>query len=245
MTVLSEGIVLSLVRYGDHSSVVGIYTREEGLQSFMVKGIGKKNGRFRNAYFFPLSQVELVYTRTKPSGLLFIKEIRNSYVYRNLYTDIRKSTVAMFLSEIMSKTITQSEQDYRFYDRMSALLKFFDEDEANVAEFHLYFLLELASSMGFCPSLGNHGAEAYFDFNEGCFTSCIPPHTEYIGGITVADLHCLVSLYLDESTPVSSRPMFPSSRRTDLLRCLVRYIQIQAGWKGDLSSLEILHEVFS
>lgn len=247
MTIETEGIVLSQVRYGDNSVVVKIFTREEGLQGFMVKGVGKKGGRFRNAYFFPLSQVEVVYSRTKPvAGLSFLKEIRSSYVYRNLYDDIRKSTVAMFLAEVMAKTITQSEQDHVFYDKISRALRLFDSNLGPMSDFHLYFLLEMSLFLGICPRLSQHPSDVYFDLNEGCFTSCIPPHSEYMSLRTTSDLKKLMDAYLNSGSDFPLDDVLLSGEaRSSLLKSLVRYLSIQTGVQGNFQSLDILHEVFS
>ena len=43
ITIKTRAIVLQSIKYGDSSLVVKMFTEEEGLQSFMVKGVFGKN----------------------------------------------------------------------------------------------------------------------------------------------------------------------------------------------------------
>ncbi|MCM1040813.1 MAG: DNA repair protein RecO [Bacteroides sp.] len=243
MNLSTEGIVVRQTRYGDNALVVNIYTRSEGMQSFMVRGGQKAGGRFRASCFFPLSQVEIGYSRGKQNaGMPFLREVRLAHPYREMYSDIRKSSVAFFLAEVMARFITQSEQDPFFYDRLARSLREFDGRQENIAEFHLFFLLELASNLGFCPRM--EGGSRYFDLREGCFCDFPPVHREFLEAEAARGLARL----LQERNAQGEFPsvvLFPSTLRFALLQALTRYCQLQSGIEGTFKSLAVLKEVFS
>lgn len=243
MTFSTEGIVVRQTRYGDHGLVLNIYTRLEGMRSFMLRGGLKQGGKFRSSCFFPLSQVEISYSRGKQqtTALPFLREAKLVYPYRKMYSDIRKSSVAMFLSEAMARFITQSEQDEIFYDKISLALRHFDSAEGSSAEFHLFFLLELCDALGFYPRMEN--AEDYFDLREGRFESCAPLHSDFLQGEMASGLARL----LRERTEHGNIPhltIFSSSLRFSLVQALTRYCQLQSGVAGTFKSLSVLKEVF-
>lgn len=246
MTISTEGIVVSHVKYGDTSLIVKIFTEEEGMQSFIVKGARKKGGRFSMAYFFPLNQVEIRYVRSgQDSGLLYLKDLKSAYTYRRMYGDIRKSTVAMFLAEVMGRNITQSEQDKPFYHKIVQGLRAFDLRESDIAEFHLHFLMEMALSFGFCPKLNHRVSDVYFDMQEGSFVSCIPGHSDYLDLEASEDLKTLLSVHLQSGRSFPEQTLFSSSRRFALLQGLLHYVSLQTGSQGKVRSLDVLREVFS
>ncbi|MGA0063602.1 MAG: DNA repair protein RecO, partial [Flavobacteriaceae bacterium] len=59
----TELIVLSRLRYGDTSLIVRAYTRELGLQSYMIKGVLKpKKTGLKPSYFQSLTRLNAVVT---------------------------------------------------------------------------------------------------------------------------------------------------------------------------------------
>lgn len=244
MILSTEGIVVRQTRYGDHGLVVGIYTRAEGMRSFMVRGGLKSGGKFRSSCFFPLSQVEISYRCGKAGGgMPFLKEIRLAYPYREIYTDMRKNSVAFFLAELMARSITQSEQDEYFYDNMAQALRDFDLRGEHIAEFHLFFLLELTFALGFYPRMDAPDLE-YFDLREGCFCGQPPLHRDYMEGELSRALACLLSARLQNGR-FPRQTFFSSSLRFNLLQALTRYCQLQSGTEGSFKSLAVLREVFA
>ena len=102
MRRVSEGIMLSSTKCGDGKMVVNVYTREEGKRGFLVRlpssSAGK--GRMKASFFFPLSQIEATFSEPRQGqDLAYLNDVKVVYAYREMYTDIRKSSVACFLAE--------------------------------------------------------------------------------------------------------------------------------------------------
>ena len=60
-TITTKAIVLSSLKYSDTSLIVKCYTEQEGIKSYIIKGVLKaKKGGIKVAYFQPLTQLILV-----------------------------------------------------------------------------------------------------------------------------------------------------------------------------------------
>lgn len=245
MRVSTEGIVLQQIRYGDNSSVIKIYTRQDGMQSFMLKGGLRSGGRFRASCFFPLSQVEITYNRPRQGGgMPYLSEVKIAHVYREMYADIRKSSVAFFLSEMMVRCITESEQDEVFYEKTARALQQFDLQDGNHAEFHLFFILEIASALGFYPMVDKK-TTGYFDLREGRFLPERPAHDDILQGRDAANMARLLDIHSRSGGEIPFLTLFSSSERFALLQALVRYCKLQSGIEGTFKSLAVLRELFT
>ena len=191
MRLQTEGIVLSATRYGDNRLIVNMYTRQEGRRAFLVRLAAKSRGRFRSSYFFPLTQLELVFDSLHSGDeLCYLTEARLAYVYRDMYADIRKSSVACFLAEVMGRCISQAEGAPWFYDSLAAALRGFDARRQGVSDFHLFFLLALAGFLGVYPSERKRAEDAYFDLREGAFVPEPPSHRDYLDADGRAPAKC-------------------------------------------------------
>lgn len=241
----TEGIVLSTTRFGDNKLVVNVYTRLEGKRGFLVRLPSKAGGKMRLSYFFPMNQLELCYDSSRHgSDLSYLSEAKLAYVYREMHADIRKSSVACFLAEVMGRCIMESEQDVCFYDKISAALRQFDTRQRGISEFHLFFLLALADSLGFYPQAETHPADVYFDLREGCFVSVPPVHEDFLRGEAARDLALLLQARNQSLDGFPEISLFDSSRRHALLQALSSYCRIQSGISGSFKSMEVLREVF-
>ncbi|MFT5925842.1 MAG: DNA repair protein RecO (recombination protein O), partial [Rubritalea sp.] len=70
MFVRTSAIVLSAIKYSESDLIARLYTRELGVQSFILKGIRKsRKGKLRTAFFQPLTQLEIE-TQHKGKGTL-------------------------------------------------------------------------------------------------------------------------------------------------------------------------------
>ncbi len=245
MRQVSEGIVLTSTRYGDNRLVVNIYTREEGRRGFLVRMPETARGKVKSSYFFPLSQLEIAFNSPKEKQeLVYIGDVKVVYAYREMYSDIRKSSVACFLAEVMGRCISESETDTRFYDVLSSALRRFDMQREGVAEFHLFFLLAMAEYLGFYPHAAEHATDVYFDLREGCFVSVPPMHEDYLSKDVAEDLAILMQARRQSVDGFPESLLFASDHRQALLQALAAYCRIQSGIGGTFKSLEVLRDVF-
>jgi DNA repair protein RecO (recombination protein O) len=166
MLLSSEGIVFKTIKYAENSRIVKIYTREKGLQSYMVKGFNKKKGAFHPSLFNALSVLDFVGYDNPKKEIQILKEARIAYNYKSIPFDIRKSTVLIFLNEVLFKSIKEEEENESLYRFIRSNLVLFDEMESNFNDFYLYFLLHLTKYLGFFPQFSAYTEGRYFNLRE-------------------------------------------------------------------------------
>ena len=173
--------------------------------------------------------------------MAYLQDIRQAYTYRTLYDDVRKNSMAFFMAEVLSRCITRSEPDSRFFSWLWNALQDFDAREKGFADFHLFFLLEIASLLGVSPRLETDSPYAFFDLREGEFSNERPLYQEFVTGQRVTDLQTLIRVRRESSGEV----FFTREQRIGLLQTLSDYCRLQAGVSGEFHSLDVLRTLFS
>ena len=84
----------------------------------------------------------------------------------------------MYVSELLTKTITEQEQNEALFDFIVRSLLWLDLVEQDYANFSLFFTLELTRHLGFYPK-ANHQTGYCFDMMEGSFVHDLPVHPYY------------------------------------------------------------------
>ena len=100
----TKGIIFHTIKYGESGLVVKIYTESYGLQSFIINSVGSKKGKIKSSIFQPLNLVEVVINLKENRSLQRIKEIRIQPVFQTILDDIAKSSIVLFLNEILYKS---------------------------------------------------------------------------------------------------------------------------------------------
>jgi DNA repair protein RecO (recombination protein O) len=235
----TKAIVLSTLKYGDHSLIAKAYTSEAGLQSFMLKGIFRsRKGKLKTAFFQPLTQLEII-ASTSPSGKLgYIQEALLSYPYTTVHADIRKGTIALFLSEILGQSIREQEPDPALFQFLEASLQWLDQHD-KIANFHIGFLIALTRHLGFYPDTINLQAP-FFDLTEGAF--CHEPSLNpCMSGEELDHFRAFLGTDFDAIHTIR----LTQKQRQRLLSQLVSYFEVHLHGFSKPRSLVVLDAVFS
>ena len=142
----TRGIVLRTVRYGETSVIVNIYTEAFGIQSYLVNGVRKvsKKGSGQANLFQPASILELVVYHNDLRQLQRVREFKWGYLYQNIFFDVRKNAVALFMIELLQKCLKQPEQNAELFYFIEDAFVHLDQANENVmANFPLFFALHL------------------------------------------------------------------------------------------------------
>jgi DNA repair protein RecO (recombination protein O) len=105
----------------------------------MVYGLGRKNAAGK---YSPLSIVQL--TTDERS----VRTAQLNYVPRTLTTDPYKRTIAIFISEVLYHVLRHPMADEPMYDFIAQAVEQLDRTD-EPQNFHLAFLVGLASKLGF------------------------------------------------------------------------------------------------
>lgn len=235
----TQGFVLQSIRYGDTSLIVKVFTLDNGLQTFMVKGVRGKTSNNRVAFFQPMTFLCFV-QNSKPtkSGIGYIKDIELLYVYRSLATTMNKSAILIYLSDLLSHTLTQQERNEPLYHFVLQSVEWLDLVETGYANFPLYFTLELSRFLGFYPQ-SNFREHGLFDMMEGQFVMTPPIHPYYLDESNSRQMSRILNLGIDELAKV---PM-TGLQRNVLLDGILTFMRLHAPMLKGLQSHEVLKEV--
>ena len=237
--VSTKAIVLSSLKYSDSSLIVKCYTQEEGVKTYLIKGVLKaRKGGIKVAYFQPLTQLKIHANHSRRGALNSIKEVQISYPYTSVYKDIIKQSVVMFLSEMLSYSIKEEERNNSLYEYLETGLIWLDVHD-KIANFHLLFLLNLTRFLGFYPDLPE--AEAFgFDLLEGSYTQ-VSSGKNVISGNNFYQFKKLLGINFDGIEEVS----FSKQERQLVLKIIIRYYELHLEGFKNPKSLQILETVFS
>ncbi len=239
MQVTTKAIILSSLKYGDTSLIVRAFTASAGLKSYLLKGVlVSKKGKLKTAYFQPLMQLELIANHRNKGSLESIREASVIYPYTTLHSDIAKNAVILFLAEMLGNSIREEEQNSGLFNFLEASFQWLDT-HYNIANFHVFFLLELSKYLGFYPDT-RHIHASWFDLVEGEFVREQPPSPN-LSGIELANLKAFLGTNFDAIHTIK----MGKEHRQKLLQNLVLYFEIHlAGFKRP-RSLAILNDVFN
>ena len=236
----ARGVVLSTVKYGDSGMVVQMLTDRYGRQSYMVQGVRSSRGRgSKMALFQPLFVLEFEGLESSHSDLHKMREVQNEIVFKSVPYDIRKSTMALFMAEVLYRMVGESEANEPLFDFVYHSVRALDEIDEGVANFHLWFLANLSRYLGYFPG-NEHQKGCWFDMREGLYIRTMPLHdntmneaeAELLRDLTECDLDCLGEIPLNRE------------QRVTMLSRLVEYYSIHLDAIRSVRSIEILQEVF-
>jgi DNA repair protein RecO (recombination protein O) len=183
VTHKTKGIVLRTVKYGETSIIAGIYTELFGLQSYIVNGVRStsKKGSGRANLFQPAAMLDLIVYHNDLKNLQRIREFKWGHLYTNLFFNVFKNAVALFMIELLQRTIKQPEPNPAMFDFIEDAFMHLDEaSDAVVANFPLYFALHLSGFYGF--RFADKYSEQYsiLDLQEGEFVADRPQHLHFL-----------------------------------------------------------------
>jgi DNA repair protein RecO (recombination protein O) len=165
----TSGIVLHHFKYGETSVIAKVFTREAGLQSFIVPGVRKARARIHQNLFQPLTLVDMVIYRKERGGLQHIREINCPEPWQSIPCEITKTSIAIFLAEILMGVLKESDPSPAMFDFVRESLEFLDQQDGRIADFHLVFLLKLSSHLGFFPRSNFDERHCFFNLAEGLY----------------------------------------------------------------------------
>ena len=199
------GIVLHIIPYNDKISVAHLYTEQYGRSSYLIPQGGGKKARMFRSLFMPFSILELDIDYRNSRELQKIIEARTVLPLQNIYSDPVKNAEALFLSEVLCQTIKEPEPNlplFAFIARSIQVLNIMEEGKAN---FHLCFLLQLCSFLGFSPNMETYRTGYFFDMLNGIFSPSRPIHTYTLDArvqkLALSESDRLSKLVPDKVTP--------------------------------------------
>ena len=240
MLTKTSGIVLRTIKYSDKSSIATVYTREFGRTSYMVYGMSGRKSGHKAALFLPLSIIEINAAHSPEKEVQQLKEVRSECALTGISSDPVKNAIALFLSELLYKTLRQPEADKLIFDFLQHAIQLLDQSHDGIANFHLVFMVKYAGFWGFRPNKENTDLD-YFDLQNGVFLKSQPAHPHFLN----KDITRLFILLLDMNFDKLHTLNLSRLKRNEILDSLIEYYQLHIPDFHGLNSTTVLHELFN
>lgn len=234
-------IILNTRPYRETSLLVNAYTDTRGRADFLVKGIRTARNRALASLFHPLSILD---TRTyfhAKRELNQLKEYQKVYLLEDLCSDARKSSIGLFISELLYKTVRESEENRELFRFVTDTILGLDRAGDELADPHLYFAVRLCRYLGYEPDAESFlNSRIYFHMGKACFCETPDPMSGAFDQEDSLLLHQILSCPAGQIRPLSCS----GSRRHHFLHSMISYYGYHLGKAPEIRSLDVLHQVF-
>ena len=213
----SRAIALSYIKHGENSIIAKIFTEENGLQNFILKGVRTKKAKKKLGLFQPLQLIRITASNIPKNSLQYIIEITLEHNLINYGINIKKNLISIFIAEVISKVLLETEKDKTLFKYIWELKINLNNLENITPNFSLIFLIQLAKYLGFSPSREQKNG-VYFNMELGEFTNK-KQHIKY--NIEKDNSTYLRALIENKNINI------PYKNRSQILLYLIQYYKIQ------------------
>ncbi|NLA24827.1 MAG: DNA repair protein RecO [Bacteroidales bacterium] len=241
MIVKTKAIVLKKIPYGDSSLIVQLFTEQLGRQSVIIKGCRSQKTKAKVALFQPSTLLKCEFSFKEKNKLHPLQEVNIDTAYKFLYSDISKTSVAVFLCELITRSIKEEEPQIDVFQFIHQSFTHIDDTENNIANFPLFFMLKLLPYLGFKPGENYSSETPFFNIREGVF---MPVYTTDYDTCSQNSSHILFQL-MQANISNYQNIKIQNSQRAELTQKMLNYYNIHIESFGNLKSLQILHEVLN
>lgn len=237
MLIKTKAIVISVLKYQEKSLIVKCLTASDGIKSYFVhNAFTGKNNKQKIAFFQPLNQLEIEAYHKNKGTLERFKEIKISQSYQSIPVDVVKTTIVLFLSEVLHHAIKEEGKVEELFEFLESAFLWLDHHD-DIANFHIITLLQITKYLGFYPQNDSEN-HSYFEFSEGVFVPF-----QSINCLSAEETELfkkLMALKYDDN-----QKEFSGNQRQLLLKSLIKYYTFNIEGFKTPKSLEVLKEVFS
>jgi len=232
MLVKTRAIALHYVKYSESSIIACLYTEKFGRQSYIINAVRKKRPAVPPSFFLPLTLLETDVYYKSGRDIQRIKEMTCLLHFHSIPFQVVKSTIALFIAELLYKTLKEEETNPALFDFLIHAIQLLDIKDEGIQNFHLVFLLHFMKFLGIYPfHPETEGMKNYLPvFN-------LPPDA---GAGEKKGLEQLIRSSLSQLGEIS----LTHKTRSFLLERIMEFYRIHLDQVTGMRSLQVLKEVF-
>ena len=217
MNIRSRAIILNKTKYSESSVIVKAFTREAGVQSFILKGAFSKKNRGKLALLENLTLVEITFD-DHHENIKYLSDIALHKPYSLIPFDMVRRTLFIFYNEILYKVLKDSSADTELFDFIEHSLMELDDEATKLADVHLRFLIRFSKILGFSPKDNFSEYNCHFFIEESAFIHDYFDYPDYLSREA--------SAYLSDLMHEKELAALPSKEiRNELLYGMIRYFE--------------------
>ena len=233
----TEGLVLRNIKYGETSIISTLYTKEFGMQAYLIRGARSNKKTGIKANYFQIGQfLDLTAVHKPGKNLHYIKEVKLTASHAIQSQNIIKQSILQYCSELVLRCVKEEEQNLTlfkflsdFFERINGLSK------ENQALAPLHFTLQFAAKIGFEINDNYSKTFLYFDALNGDFCK-EKSNNSYTATSNASELihQCLCG---------ERNKLFTRAIREKALIDLIRFLKLQIDHMGEIKSVSVLHQI--
>jgi DNA repair protein RecO (recombination protein O) len=144
----------------------------------------------------------------------------------------------MFLSEILKSVIFEEEPNPNLFDFIENSIQHLEQTK-HYANFHISFLVNLSTYLGFAPHKPVQSNEVYFNLNEGYFETTENKYSMCLENSS------LFLQFLNHTLERNQLIKMNKKNRQELLNLILVYYQLQIEGFKNPKSLEVIESIFN
>ena len=211
----AELIILNHTKFGENSIVLHTLSSEYGRRGFLVK-VSPKTAM---ALFLPLNILQAEVTENPKANLWYARNFVSITPLNGIRGNIHKNTMTLFMSEVLYRVVKDQTNEDGLADWLKGQILTLDALQADFANFHLLFLLNLCAALGFDPDAA--GLAPFVDNN-------------------LQSVEALLSL------PFTEAMLLPltGADRNAIAESILKYIEYHTESAVNVRSLAVLREIY-
>ena len=215
MRTKAELIVLNHTKFGENSIILHTLSKEFGRRGFLVR-VSPKTAM---ALFLPLNILEAEVTENPKSDLWWARNFVSVAPLNGIRGNIHKNTITLFLSEVLFRVVKDQTNEDGLADWLKSQIMTLDALGSDFANFHLLFLLNLCSALGFDPD-----------------PALIAP----FAGDHLRSIESLLTMPFTEAMLLPLKGV----DRNVIAESILKYIEFHTESKVNVRSLSVLREIY-
>ena len=217
----TQAIVFKYVKYRETSIIATLFTREFGIRGYIINGIRNKASKNKIALFQPLTCLDLVVYNKESADINRISELKCSHPFHSIPFNFKKSAIALFLTEILYKTIKEQHRVEDLFEFLQKSILLLDNLDDGFENFHIQFLSKLTQYLGFGIQEKRDDEIVQFELTNDAYN-----HLKKLA-----------------KTPYNKYIPMHSTVRNQLLQNVIQYYRIHYTDFGEIKSLPVLTQV--
>lgn len=235
----ARGIVLGTLKYGEKGVIAHILTDTHGRQSYMIQGVRPSSRGSKLALLQPMFAVEFEGLTSSCMSLHRMKDLAPGIVLQSIPFDVRKSTMALFMAEVLYRLVRENEASGELFDFVWGSVAALDHIDEGIANFHLWFLANLSRPLGFSPD-NEYSDGAWLDIRDGHFT----PHALLPSCALDANNARILHDMLECDVRYLGEIGLNRAERVEFLEQMLKYYTYHLDSIRTVESIRVLREVF-
>lgn len=221
-------IVLHSFRYKESEVVIRGYSDKHGNCSLFLRS-AQNSKRHNLSLLHPLSTLTVTPILRGRGEMIAVKEYEALHRLTTIREELKKSSIALFLAEIILKTIKEVEQNSALYNFLESSIVQLEQSKKGSANFHLWFLTHYLFYLGYSPTYSKQNS--YGQVSEDGF-HLLKGESELIdtfNGLTACNI---------------DKVIISGKRRSQFLAAILHFLSFHQNYKIEVLALPILQEVF-